>query len=304
LNTFSARNQKAPTQPGEDVRIGREASFDDFVRIGDHTTIGNNVHVGFNARIGSHVTIGSDVTIGDNVTIWNDTKLGNGSQVENGVEIGYANLTRKKQYYVDRPTEIGASCLIRAGAMVYRACRIGDTSWVGNYTIVREGTDIGSDTTIGSHVMVEGYLSIGDHVRIYSFCELVSGSIIEDYAFIGPCVVSASNPKPLHNRLFPTDRRWEKGPWKVVDAGPVVRYAARVAIGACLLPQIEIGREALVAAGAVVTKNVPPYAIVAGVPARQIGVVPVEERWSSVPEDGAMQCHPLKPQDVGQAPRE
>ena len=105
--------------------------------------------------------------------------------------------------------------------------------------------------------------------------------IVEDMVFIGPGIMTANNPKPIHSAIWHTDFRWEEGPRRVVDAGPIIRYGAKIGIAATLLAGIEIGREALVAAGAVVTKDVPDYAIVLGVPAREVGIVPDDERLQS-----------------------
>ena len=103
--------------------------------------------------------------------------------------------------------------------------------------------------------------------------------VIEDFVFIGPGTVTANNPKPLHGALVPTDRRWNDGVHRVADNGPTIRYGAKIGIGACLLPEIEIGREALVAAGAVVTRSVPSFTIVRGVPTREVGQVLAEDRY-------------------------
>lgn len=107
--------------------------------------------------------------------------------------------------------------------------------------------------------------------------------VIEDLVFIGPGVVTANNPKPLHNSVVPTDHRWKDDSHRVADSGPVIRFGAKIGIGARLLPEIEIGRETLVAAGAVVTKSLPPFVIAIGVPAKIVGEIPLEDRYTLNP---------------------
>ena len=232
--------------------------------------------IGFNFRMGKGVIIGTEVTIGNNVVIGDNVTIGNFSVIENAVEIGYSKLTKKKEYFSDLPTTIGENCIIRSGAIIYKTCQIGDRSWIGNYTIIRENTIIGHDTTIGAHVMCEGYTTIGNEVKIYSFVELGGNMIIGDKVFIGPGVVTANNPRPVINAL--TNYRWNDGEQRVSDCGPIIHRGAKIGIGAILLAEIEIGCDALVAAGALVNRNVPPYAVVRGVPAKVVGEVPEYER--------------------------
>ena len=220
--------------------------------------------------------IGKETTLGNNVLLGDDVIIGRNVRIENSVEIGIAHLDRPKQYYKKYPVVIGDNCIIRSGAIIYPSCLIGDGSWIGNYAIIRENTIIGRDTTIGAHVMNEGYSTFGNHVKIYSFCELGGNMVVEDHVFIGPGVVTANNPKPVINR--PTNYRWDDGQQKVIDIGPIIRRGAKIGINATLLSFIEIGMDALVAAGSVVTKDVPDFAIVKGIPAKVVGEVPEHER--------------------------
>lgn len=220
--------------------------------------------------------IGKGTTLGNNVLLGDDVIIGRNVRIENSVEIGVARLDRPKQYYKKYPVVIGDNCIIRSGAIIYPSCLIGDGSWIGNYTVIRENTIIGIDTTIGSHVMNEGYSVFGNHVKIYSFCELGGNMVVEDHVFIGPGTVTANNPRPVINKK--TDHRWDDGQQKVIDHGPIIRRGAKIGINVTLLADIVIGRDALIAAGSVVTRNVPDFAIARGIPARVVDEVPDYER--------------------------
>ena len=201
-------------------------------------------------------------------------------RIESHVTIGYLNLTKKKEYYEDFNTTIGKNCLIRTGSIIYQACKLGENNWINNYVILRENTEIGNNTTIGSHVMCEGYTKIGNFVAVHALCGLGVNMIVENKVFIGTNVVTANNPRALHQRGFSTTKRWGKNGMQVLDKGPTIRFGARIGISAILLADIEIGRESMVAAGAIVTKDVPPFAIVCGIPAKKVGIVPEYERLS------------------------
>ncbi|MDG1902131.1 MAG: DapH/DapD/GlmU-related protein [Bacteroidales bacterium] len=269
----------ASPQIKKDCKLSDSIKFDRFVNVDSSTSIGEKVKIGFHTRIGKNVTIEEGVCIGDNVVIWDDVAIGKHTRIENNVEIGYANLSKKKGYYEDYPTSIGSECIIRSGAIIYLACKIGNNSWIGNYTVIRENTIIGSNTTFGSHIMNEGYSVFGSNTKVYSFCELGGNMFVEDNVFIGPGIITANNPKPLMGTKLPTTSRWEDGNQRVADKGPTIREGAKIGISATLLAEIEIGKGALVAAGSVVTKDVPEFSIALGVPARVKGLVSQDERF-------------------------
>ena len=258
--------------------IGTNPVYDNFVRIGKNCVIGDNIKMGFNTKIGDNVKIGSDVFIGDNTSIEDNVEIGSGTTLENNVTVGYSRLSRKKGYFEDYNTAIGSNCIVRTGAIIYLACKIGNNSWIGNYSIIRENTVIGNETTFGSHIMCEGYSKFGDNVKVYSFCELGGNMEVEDYVFIGPGTTTANNPRPLMGTQQPTNNRWTEGNQRVADSGPILRRGVKIGIASTLLAEIEIGENSLVAAGSVVTKSFPENTVVLGVPARVHGAVPEYEQ--------------------------
>jgi acetyltransferase-like isoleucine patch superfamily enzyme len=237
-------------------------------KIGKNVEIGENVAIDKTSSIGSNVRIEDGVRLGKNVVIKDDVIVKKNVTVEDNATIGYNNLTKKKEIYEEYPTIIGENALIRTNTVIYKSCKIGKNSWVNHNTILRENTEVGDNSTIGNLVMCEGYTKIGNQVAIHSLSGLGGNMIIEDKVFIATNMVTANGRRPTYLRTMPY----------IKDKGPTIRYGARIGISVILLPEIEIGREALVASGALVTKDVPPFSIVMGVPAKVIGSVPDEER--------------------------
>jgi len=235
---------------GKDVEIGKRAFIDSTASIGNNVVIGDGVQLGRNVVIKDNVVIKKNAMIEDNATI------------------GYDHLTKKKKIYEEYPTIIGENALIRTNTVIYKTCKIGKNTWVNHNTILRENTEVGHDSTIGNLVMCEGYTKIGNQVAIHSQSGLGGNMIIEDKVFIATNVVTANGRRPTYLRNMPA----------IKDKGPIIRYGARIGISVILLPEIEIGREALVASGALVTRDVPPFSIVMGFPAKVVGTVPEEER--------------------------
>jgi acetyltransferase-like isoleucine patch superfamily enzyme len=102
--------------------------------------------------------------------------------------------------------------------------------------------------------VIDGNCRIGSHVSIQSNVYIPTNTVIEDYVFLGPCCVLANDKYPVR---VPYDLK-----------GPVIRKGASVGANATLLPGIEVGEGAMVAAGALVTKNVPPWKLAIGCPAK------------------------------------
>lgn len=167
------------------------------------------------------------------------------------------------------PTEIGDGTLISTGAIVFAGTRIGERVVVGDQACVRERVTAGDDVVLGRGALVENDTTIGAMARIQAEAYITAYSTLEDHVFIAPCVVTTND-----NYMGRTEKR------HALRKGPTIRRGARVGGGAILCPAVEIGEEAFVGAGAVVTKDVPPRVIVVGNPARVLRDVPEEELLS------------------------
>lgn len=138
---------------------------------------------------------------------------------------------------------------------------IGLRTSIWQYVVILPGAVIGSDCNIGAHCFIENDVVIGNRVTVKNGVSLWDGVVLEDDVFIGPNVT-------FTNDMYPRSRQR-------VDIFPrtTVRKGASIGGGVVLLPGVTVGEGALVGAGAVVTKPVPPFAVVVGNPFRQIGEV-------------------------------
>ena len=161
--------------------------------------------------------------------------------------------------------KIGKRTKIQNTAIIQEGCEIGDNCFIGHYVVMRPNTKIGNNTVIGHHTVFEGDCVVGEDVLIHSQCHITKGVIIEDKVFIAPMFVGANDPVMVHNRRH--IKPFECTPY-------IIRYGARIGVGVKVLPGVEIGRNAVVGVGSVVTKNVPDGVVVMGCPAVPVKLVP------------------------------
>ena len=164
------------------------------------------------------------------------------------------------------PTEIGEGTVVSTGAIVFAGSRVGARVILGDQSCVRERVTIGDDVVLGRGSLVENDTTIGAMTRIQAEAYITAYSTLEEHVFVAPCVVTTND-----NYMGRTEQRHE------LMKGPTIRRGARVGGGAVLCPGVEIGAEAFVGAGAVVTQDVPTRTIVVGNPARVLREVPEEE---------------------------
>jgi acetyltransferase-like isoleucine patch superfamily enzyme len=205
--------------------------------------------------------------------VYPGTVLGEGVRVLEGAVVGKQpslspRSTAKREPLP--PTEIGAGTIVSTGAIVFAGSRIGARVILGDQSCVRERVSIGDDVVVGRGSLVENDTTIGALTKIQAGAYITAYSTLEDNVFIAPCVVTTND-----NFMGRTERRHE------LIKGPTIRRGARIGGGAILCPGIEIGEEAFVGAGAVVTKDVPPRKLVVGNPARVLRDVPDDELLTS-----------------------
>ena len=185
------------------------------------------------------------------------------NQIDSTAIVGYNKIVKPRRNDLVDFSIIGRDVIIREGAIVYSGCQIGYETMIGHYTIIREATKIGIHCIIGHHVVFEGATEVGDHTAIHSQCHITSYTKIGSYVFMGPMTVTANDPVMGHERKN----------IEVPPKGPTILDGARIGCGCVILPGITIGREAMIGAGSLVTKDVPDYAIAYGSPAKVMGKI-------------------------------
>jgi acetyltransferase-like isoleucine patch superfamily enzyme len=202
-------------------------------------------------------------------TVYPGTVLGDGVKVLEGAVVGKQptlspRSTAKREPLP--PAELGDGTIVSTGAIVFAGARIGARVILGDQSCVRERVQVGDDVVLGRGSLIENDTSIGARTKIQAGAYITAYSELEDDVFIAPCVVTTND-----NFMGRTERRHD------LMKGPTIRRGARVGGGAILCPAVEIGEEAFVGAGAVVTKDVPPRMLVVGNPARVLRAVNDDE---------------------------
>ena len=201
--------------------------------------------------------------------VYPGTALGDGVRVLEGAVVGKqpslgASSTAKRDPLP--PTTIGDGTVVSTGAIVFAGSSIGAQCIVGDQSCIRERVTMADDCVLGRGSLIENDTTIGSGTRIQAGAYVTAYTTVEEDVFIAPCVVTTND-----NFMGRTEKRRE------LMRGPTIRRSARIGGGAILCPGVEIGEEAFVGAGAVVTKDVPPRTLVVGSPARVLRDVAPEE---------------------------
>lgn len=228
-----------------------------------------------NLWVAPGVEIAEDAVIGVNVVLYAGVRVGAGAHVQDQVVLGKtaALAAHSAAAGADpgtRAVEIGVGATICTGAVIFAGGVVGAGAIVGDQTHLREGASVGAGTVVGRGSALGTDARVGDRVRIQTNAWLTSWTVVEDDVFVGPGVVTMN------------DATMARQPRERPLRGPVLRRACRVGGGVLLAPGVEVGEEAFVAAGAVVTRDVPARARVVGVPARvqaQVGDEELLEAW-------------------------
>ncbi|MEN4017091.1 MAG: DapH/DapD/GlmU-related protein [Methanobacterium sp.] len=177
-----------------------------------------------------------------------DTKISGNPRIQENVTIGVKYKIRSKSPI------IGENALIRSNTVIYDDVNIGNDFRSGHGVVIREKTRIGNNVLIGTNSVIEGNCDIGNDVSIQSNVYIPTNMLIEDYVFIGPCACFTNDRYPIR---IDFDLK-----------GPTIRKGASIGANSTFLSDLEIGEGAMIAAGAIVTRDVPPFYLAIGAPAR------------------------------------
>ncbi|UCC44222.1 MAG: N-acetyltransferase [Candidatus Zixiibacteriota bacterium] len=240
------------------------SKIDKTARLGKGTTCGEF------CSIGKDVQVGNQCEIGHRVVVHEGTVIGDKVRIDDGAVIGKlpmraANTAVTKDQHLS-PAVVGSGCIVGTDVVIYRGCELGKNVLVADLSTVRELVTVGDYTIIGRGTAIENDCRIGRYVKLETNVYITAYSELEDRVFVAPCVATSND-----NFVGRTEERFKH------FKGVTARKGARIGVNATILPGVTIHEDALVAAGAVVTKDVPARKIAAGVPARAIGNVAEEQ---------------------------
>jgi acetyltransferase-like isoleucine patch superfamily enzyme len=222
--------------------------------------LGEGVEIGPGVSFGTYVVVHAGTIVGANCAIEDHAVLGKRPRLAPGSSAAGAVGA----------LELAVDSKVCCGAVVFAGAHIGEGSIVGDQAYVRERSRIGASSVIGRGSVVDNDVRVGARVRVQTGVYLTAFTVVEDDVFVGPGATT-TNDDTMNRHGSETPLR-----------GATLRRACRVGGGAVITPGVEVGEEAFVAAGAVVTRDVPARTVVMGVPARAVREVPAEdllERW-------------------------
>jgi acetyltransferase-like isoleucine patch superfamily enzyme len=240
----------------ESVEVGHYCVFDGEtlpIKIGPESAIGNfvSMHGG--------VDLGGGARVGDYVELGHPTKAQTQGADPTAAHERVADIVRN-----DATTVIGPGSIVRSHSVIYNYVSAGARLITGHKAVIREHTTIGDRCIFGTYASSDGYTVLGDDVQVGQYAQLSQAARIGSGCFIGGHTVFSDNRMAV----------------RIVDHdlfGAVIEDYVRVGLGCVILPGVRIGHDALVGAGSVVTKDVPPRTIAAGNPAKVLRDLREEE---------------------------
>jgi acetyltransferase-like isoleucine patch superfamily enzyme len=201
------------------------------------------------ARVSTRARIGANVTIGDFTIVHENVDIHHGTVIESHCVIGYPTPLAQ-----GKPLIVGENSLIRSHSVFYEGSQFGEGLRTGHHVTVREKCRAGKFLQLGTYSDVQGHCEIGDHVRTHSGVQINQATVIGNCVWLFPHVVIANDPHPPSDML----------------RGAIIEDYAAIATMSCIIPGVRIGTRSLVGAHSLVTKDVEPDTVVAGVPARKL----------------------------------
>ncbi len=239
-------------------------------QIASGATLAPDVAVGHFTVVARGVQIGAGCLIGHHVVIHEDTEVGEGVRVDDHAVLGKRPMRAARSATTSgddlSPLAVGSGSIVGTGAILYRGCTIGARVLVADYATVRERVTVGDETIVGRGVAIENDSAVGARCKLETNAYITAFTTIEDDVFVAPGVLTSNDAF-----MGRTEAR------KQHFGGPTVRQSARLGVGAVLLPGVEVAPEAIVGAGAVLTRRASGGRVHVGVPARETRAVAPEQ---------------------------
>jgi len=254
---------------GAAATLARDVALGAGAAVGAGASLAAGAQVGAGSVVHDGARLGEGVRIGAHVVIHPGTVVGDGCEVQDHAVLGKpARLSRRStaSRAAAEPLVLEPGAIVCCAAIVFAGARVAEGALVGDLAYVRERAVVGPGSAIGRGSVVDNDVRVGARVSVQTNVYLTAFSIVEDDVFVGPGAITSND-----------DTMSRHGPGYALR-GAVLRRACRVGAGAVLVPGVEVGEEAFVAAGAVVTRDVPPGTVVMGVPARVVRDVPAADR--------------------------
>ncbi len=229
--------------------------------------IGKDTQLGKNCIIEDDVIIGEGCIIGHNVVIHKGSQIGCFVRIDDNTIVGKMPMASPRSIFKTeneyRPAKIGDECLIGANVVLYVQCEIGRKTLVADLATIRENVTIGEFNIIGRNAAIENFVKIGDRNKFETNCYITAYSEVEDYCFIAPCVATSNDNYAARDK-----ERYEH------FKGVTVRTGGRIGLNSTILPGRTIEKDAMVAAGSVLTKDATTGEVWMGSPAKSVRNVP------------------------------
>jgi acetyltransferase-like isoleucine patch superfamily enzyme len=226
--------------------------------------------------MGDNVVIEADVTVGEGCVLGHNLVIHSGSRLDCHVMVGDNTVIGRRPMRSVRsalppvtdygPCSIADDVQIGCGCVLYAGVTIGQQVMIADLATVREAVTIGEQTIVGRGVAIENDCTIGKRCKLETNAYVTAYSELEDDVFVAPMVATSND-----NYMARGKERFKH------FKGVTVRRGGRIGVNATILPGRTVGEQGVVAAGSVVTHDVPARVIVAGNPARMFRDIPEDQ---------------------------